>query len=75
MSWRHGDPEKRREGVSQCVMELEAAAAATKLTVRHSIEIENSKLIASASGAWPQVLSNLKSFMESDEIVLRHYHS
>ena len=75
MSWRHGDPEKRREGVSRCFMELEAVGAATELAVTHSIETENSRLIASASGAWPQVLSNLKSFMESGEIVLRHYHS
>jgi uncharacterized protein YndB with AHSA1/START domain len=70
MSWRNEQAEKKAEGFSRCVMEVEATGAATKLTVTHSIGVANSKLIEAVSQAWPQVLSNLKSFLEAGEVVL-----
>ena len=38
--------------------------------VAHSIAVENSKLIEAVSGGWPRILSNLKSLIETDEVIL-----
>jgi uncharacterized protein YndB with AHSA1/START domain len=70
MSWRNAEPEKKAEGFSTCVMELEPAGAATKLTVTQSVGVANSKLIAAVAEAWPQVISNLKSYLETGEVAL-----
>ena len=52
-------------------MEIEPAAGdAVKLTVTHSIERADSKLIEAVSGGWPQILSNLKSLLETGAIIL-----
>ena len=51
-------------------MELEPAGEAVKLTVTHSIECERSKFMDAVSGGWPQVLSNLKSLLETGSVVL-----
>jgi hypothetical protein len=51
-------------------MDIEPAGDAVKLTVTHSIECENSKFIEAVSGGWPQVLSNLKSLLETGAIVV-----
>jgi uncharacterized protein YndB with AHSA1/START domain len=70
--WRHERfPEMRDEGWSLCTMELEPTGAAVKLTVTHSMERENSKFIKAVSGGWPQILSNLKSLLETGTIALR----
>lgn len=63
-------PELKAEGWSLCVMELAAEGEAVKLTVSHGIEVENSKLIGAVSGGWPQILSNLKSLLETGATVL-----
>jgi hypothetical protein len=42
-----------------------------KLSVMHSMEREGSKLIEKVSGGWPLVLSNLKSLLETGEIILK----
>jgi uncharacterized protein YndB with AHSA1/START domain len=70
MSWRNEEPEKKAEGFSRCVMELEPTGAATKLTVTHSIGVAHSKLIEAVAQAWPQVMSNLKSFLETGNVAL-----
>ncbi len=41
-----------------------------KLTVSHTIERPNSKLIEGVSGGWPRILSNLKSLLETGQIIL-----
>jgi hypothetical protein len=51
-------------------MELEPAGDAVKLTVTHSIQRENSKFIGAVSGGWPQILSNLKSLIETGTVLL-----
>jgi uncharacterized protein YndB with AHSA1/START domain len=51
-------------------MEIEPMDSAIKLTVTHSIEREASKLIEAVSGGWPQVLSNLKSLLETGSVVV-----
>jgi uncharacterized protein YndB with AHSA1/START domain len=69
--WRNEfKPELKAEGWSLCVMEIESTDGAVKLTVTHSIEREGSKLIDAVSGGWPQVLSNLKSLLETGTVVL-----
>ena len=64
-------PELKAEGWSRCVMEIEPAAdGAVKLTVTHSMEREGAKFISAVSSGWPQVLSNLKSILETGSAVL-----
>ena len=69
--WRNEfKPELKAEGWSRCVMELEPADGAVKLTVTHTIELENSKFIEAVSGGWPKILSNLKSLLETGKVAI-----
>lgn len=69
--WRHEmTPELKAEGWSTCTMVLEPTGEAVKLTVTHTIDRENSKFIVAVAGGWPQILSNLKSFLETGAVVL-----
>jgi uncharacterized protein YndB with AHSA1/START domain len=70
--WRNEfRPEMKEEGWSLCTIEIEPAAGQTvKLTVTHSIEREESKFISAVSGGWPQILSNLKSLLETGSVIL-----
>ncbi|HEU0215813.1 MAG TPA: SRPBCC family protein [Stellaceae bacterium] len=69
--WRNEfRPELKAEGWSLCTMELEPVGEAVKLTVTHSIEREDSRFIEAVSGGWPQILSNLKSLLETGSTVL-----
>ncbi|HXS41356.1 MAG TPA: SRPBCC family protein [Stellaceae bacterium] len=69
--WHHDMmPELKEEGWSLCTMELEPQGDAVKLTVTHSIARENSKLIGAVSSGWPQILSNLKSLIETGTVLL-----
>jgi activator of Hsp90 ATPase-like protein len=51
-------------------MEVEPMGDAVKLTVTHEMEREGSKFIDAVSGGWPQILSNLKSLLETGAVVL-----
>jgi uncharacterized protein YndB with AHSA1/START domain len=69
--WRNEwSPELRAEGWSLCTMEIEPVEDTMKLTVTHSMERAASKFIAAVSGGWPQILSNLKSLLETGSVVL-----
>jgi uncharacterized protein YndB with AHSA1/START domain len=69
LRWRNEfKPELKAEGYSTCTMELEPKGEAVKLTVTHTIDRENAKIIHAVSGGWPQVLSNLKSLLETGAI-------
>ncbi len=69
--WRNEfRPELKAEGWSLCTMEIEPMGEAVKLTVAHSIEREASKFIAAVTEGWPQILSNLKSLLETGSVVL-----
>jgi uncharacterized protein YndB with AHSA1/START domain len=71
LKWRNEfKPELKAEGYSQCTMELEPVAGAVKLTITHTMDRADSKFIEAVSGGWPQILSNLKSLLETGEIVL-----
>ncbi|NLR96522.1 ATPase [Rhizobium sp. P38BS-XIX] len=65
-------PDIKAEGWSLCVMELEPADGAVKLTVTHSIELENSKFIEGVSSGWPKILSNLKSLLETGRVAIEN---
>jgi uncharacterized protein YndB with AHSA1/START domain len=72
IKWRNEwMPELKAEGFSLCTMEIEPAAGeAMKLTVTHSIARAESKLIGAVSGGWPQILSNLKTLLETGQTAL-----
>src|SRR6185437_3061435 len=63
-------PELKAEGDSICTIELETNGASVKLTITHTIEREQSKLIDAVSGGWPKIMSNLKSLIENGSVVI-----
>jgi uncharacterized protein YndB with AHSA1/START domain len=71
LRWRNEfRPELAAEGYARCSIELEPQDGAVKLTISHSIERADSKLIEAVSGGWPRILSNLKSLLETGQIIL-----
>ena len=71
IKWRNEwSPEFKAEGWSMCTMELEPMDDAVKLTVSHTMERENAKFIGAVGGGWPRILSNLKSLLETGQVVL-----
>ncbi|HEY2675977.1 MAG TPA: SRPBCC family protein [Steroidobacteraceae bacterium] len=75
IKWRNEwSEELKAEGDSLCTFEIEAvpnaSPQAVKLSVTHSIERPESKLIQAVSGGWPRILSNLKSLLETGETIL-----
>lgn len=73
INWRNEwNPELKAEGYSRCTFEIEPVGDATKLTVTHGIDTKPSKLIEAVSGGWPRILSNLKSLLETGQVVLEN---
>jgi len=77
LRWRNRlRPELTEEGDARCEITIDPEGDASKLTVRHSIARENSKLIEAVSGGWPKIFSSLKSLLETgapmDAIYSRH---
>ena len=71
--WRNEwNPELKAEGPALCTLEIEALDKAVKLTVTHSMAKPGSKFIEAVSGGWPKILSNLKSLLETGEVVLKN---
>src|SRR5580658_6401040 len=72
IKWRNEfKPELEAEGYSRCTFEVEGKDGAVKLTVTHVMEREDSKFIKAVSDGWPRILSNLKSLLESGDVVLK----
>ena len=72
IKWRNEfKPELKAEGYSVCTMDIEPANGSVKLTITHGIDVADAKFIGAVSGGWPQVLSNLKSLLETGEIAIR----
>jgi uncharacterized protein YndB with AHSA1/START domain len=68
VTWQnHLFPEITAEGFSRMSYEIEPKGEMVKLTVTHTMERENSKLIKAVAGGWPQILSSLKSLLETGE--------
>ncbi|OYV53167.1 MAG: ATPase [Acidocella sp. 20-58-15] len=71
LKWHHQlRPELKEEGEARCVIELTPQEGAVKLSVTHTIAWADSKLIEAVSGGWPKILSNLKSLLETGQVVL-----
>jgi uncharacterized protein YndB with AHSA1/START domain len=71
LSWQNQfRPELKEEGYGRCIMEIEPAGQSSKLTVTHTIDRDGSRLIGAVSEGWPQILSNLKSVLETGKAVL-----
>jgi uncharacterized protein YndB with AHSA1/START domain len=71
LKWRNEfKPELKDEGYTRCVIELEQINDAVKLSITHSIDVENAKIIGAVSGGWPLILSNLKSMLETGNVIL-----
>ncbi len=72
IKWRNEwKPEFKAEGFSRCSIEVDRAGEAVKLTITHGIDVSNSQLIESVSGAWPICISNLKSLLETGDVILK----
>lgn len=73
IQWRNEwKPELKAEGFSHCTFELEPLDGAVKLSITHEIDVADSKFIQAVSGGWPQILSNLKSLLETGEPALKN---
>lgn len=64
------DPEFKAEGPSRCTIKLEPGENSVRLTITHEIDRPKSPFIAAVSDGWPRILSNLKSLLETGEVVL-----
>jgi uncharacterized protein YndB with AHSA1/START domain len=68
LTWQnHMFPEMTAEGFSRMTYELEPWADSVKLTLTHSMDRSESKLIKAISTGWPIILSSLKSLLETGE--------
>jgi uncharacterized protein YndB with AHSA1/START domain len=75
LRWRNvWKPEFEAEGDSLCTITLEPEDGAVKLQVVHEMARENSGLVQAVSDGWPKILSNLKSKLETGEVVLAGKH-
>jgi uncharacterized protein YndB with AHSA1/START domain len=72
LRWRNEwNPELKSDGPALCTYLLEPTDGAVKLTIVHTIDRADSKFIEAVSGGWPKILSNLKSLLETGDIVLK----
>jgi len=70
LRWRNEfRPELHAEGDARCTIELEPKDDAVKLSITHTMDKPESKLIQAVSGGWPLILSNLKSLLETGKLV------
>ena len=71
LTWKNEfRPKLTAEGYARCSIELEPQNGAVKLTISHTIERAQSKLIEAVSGGWPRIVSNLKSLLETGQIIV-----
>jgi uncharacterized protein YndB with AHSA1/START domain len=67
--------ELQQEPISRVTFEIEPVAGsdptrpAVKLTVTHDGFVPGSEMLAGVTGGWPGILSNLKSLLETGEVV------
>jgi len=72
LKWKHENrPELACEGYALCTIEIEPHDGAMKLTICHEMERTGSKLIEAVSGGWPRILANLKSLLETGDVLWR----
>ena len=70
LRWRNEwKPEFKAEGYSRCEFALQPADGAVKLVIHHKIDRPDSGLIGAVSSGWPRILSNLKTLLETEELL------
>jgi len=70
LRWRHKwKPELAADGEAFCIIELEPVDGAVKLTIDHSVPRSGAKLIEAVGGGWPRILANLKSLLETGQVL------
>ncbi|HYZ64912.1 MAG TPA: SRPBCC family protein [Acetobacteraceae bacterium] len=70
LRWRNEfRPDFKAEGYSRCVMEIEQVGEAVKLTLTHTMDLEESQFIRGVAGGWPHILSNLKTLLETGRVL------
>jgi uncharacterized protein YndB with AHSA1/START domain len=70
--WRNDfRPELKAEGYGRCTIELEPSADSVKLSITHVMDRAHSQFIEVVSSIWPRILSNLKSLLETGEVILK----
>jgi len=68
LTWQnHLFAEITAEGYSRMTYLLEPEAGVVKLTLTHTIERPESKLIKAVSTGWPHILASLKTLIETGE--------
>lgn len=71
LKWRNEfRPELKAEGYALCTIEIEPYGDAVRLSISHTIERPESKFIQAVSDGWAKILSNLKSMLETGQVVL-----
>jgi uncharacterized protein YndB with AHSA1/START domain len=69
LKWRNEKPELKADEIAP------VADDAVKVTVTHQLDGEGTKFITAVSDGWPMILSNVKSLLETGELVLKDYVS
>ena len=68
LKWQnHLFAELTAEGFSRMTYTLEPIGSSVKLTVTHTMDRDDSKLVKAVSNGWPSILSSLKSLLETGE--------
>ena len=68
LTWQnHLFPETNAEGFSRLTWLLEPTGGVVKLTVTHTMDRKDSKLVKAVSNGWPSIFSSLKSLLETGE--------
>jgi uncharacterized protein YndB with AHSA1/START domain len=68
LTWQnHLFPELTAEGFSRMTYTLEPMGSSVKLTVTHTMDRKDSKLVKAVSTGWPNILASLKSLLETGE--------
>jgi uncharacterized protein YndB with AHSA1/START domain len=68
LRWRNEfRPELQAEGYSRCLIEIEREGGICKLTITHSIDRADSKLIEAVGSGWPRLMASLKSLLETGQ--------
>ncbi len=63
--WENQFPNLKPEGFGRCTFDIVPMGDLTQLTVTHEMDRDNSKVIAAVSGGWPQILSSMKTYLET----------
>ena len=68
LTWQnHLFAELTAEGFSRMTYTLEPMGSSVKLTVTHTMDRKDSKLVKAVSTGWPNILASLKSLLETGE--------